>query len=140
MAWWRTALAAGVLASASLGASFCAAADQPAPSPMDRLRAAADAYDNKDCRKTLDLVLPLVDTPAEKVLPPEIASLAYALAVGCEIGTDRDRAYAHAVHGTTLAGATPEVWKMRFALELDAKQNEAAVTTVELLAASRPKC
>ncbi len=139
MAWWRTALAAGVLASVSLGVSSHAGAGEPTQSPMDRLRAAATAADDKDCPKALEIILPLIDAPAEKVLRPDIAALAYAIAAGCEIGTDRDRAYAYAVHGTTLAGATPEVWKMRFALELDAKQNEAAVATVELLAASRPE-
>src|SRR5690348_12095462 len=98
----------------------------PSEEPPDDQQASTD-----DCMAALAQAKGLIGQPSFAGLPEATKLAAYTAGATCAIGMrDYDLADSWLMQGTRLPGATPELWRMRFLVELTTKRNSEAVTTV----------
>lgn len=128
------------LGGTAIGAVLSAAQDGAAPTAADALewQKAANAYQNRDCATALKIVEPRLKPGAAPGTPARLLSTGYDIAAGCALGARKmDVAYRYALDGTALTEASDQLWRFRLGYELQMRQFEAAVTTIEAMAQGR---
>lgn len=103
----------------------------------ERLQAIAQAYQANDCKRTVDLAAPLVESSKAGLSEQEEADV-LELLTGCEADLKMEEAaYAHALRATRFELSSDYVWHVRLAAEARTQRLEAAVATVEAMTQGR---
>jgi tetratricopeptide (TPR) repeat protein len=139
----RAAPAALALCGAAGGLGAAPAAE-PDPKTLqrniERLEKSAAAYDQGDCKTALRFGLPLIAATGSTGLGDEAEAVAHEIVVRCETESGaNEKAYAHALAGTRLENSSDYLWLVRLGVELDTKEFDAAVATVEAMSQGRGK-
>jgi tetratricopeptide (TPR) repeat protein len=130
--WRSRGLTAVVLAAAASGLALSPAAADDASD----LRAFGVAVQRDDCAAVLKRGEPLL-APGRR-LPAELESPVYETVVGCAYRRgSKQKAEDYAIRGSRLESASDDLWRLRLGLELDEKQLDAAVATVEEMSQGR---
>lgn len=131
------AFSASLVATAAAG-TVRAPTEKEAQKSVERLSEAFKAAQNKDCGKAIKLARPLADAPQAAGLNDVGASAALEIVARCDYMSGRVEAAAAAIRrATALDGAPDELWHLRLAFDLDAKNSPRAVETIEAMTQGR---
>jgi tetratricopeptide (TPR) repeat protein len=118
-----------------------AAAPPPAAGPGPTAAALLDvakAADEGDCKTVVKRGPPLLDLGGASAIPAELVPPAYDMVVACEVQEGAAAAaLAHALRGTAVEASSDYLWRTRLALQVEAKQYEPAVATIEAMSQGR---
>jgi tetratricopeptide (TPR) repeat protein len=127
------AFSASLVATAA-AATVRATTEKEAQKSVERLSAAFAAADKGDCKKALSLARPIADKPDAAGLNDRGAVAALLIVSRCEYETgQKDGAFADIRRATALEEAPDEVWHVRLAFDLQDKNFERAIETMEAM-------
>jgi len=111
------------------------AASEPSANLLDQLLAIQRQSWRGDCKAALPAIEIVLKAPEFAQLPDDQKLFGYNIAVGCALHqSDRDAAYQFVREATTIQEAQPNLWDLRFLLELQDKRLNEAVDTLNAMA------
>lgn len=127
------AFSASLVATGAAGAVRAPGAKE-AQKSIERLSASFAAANKGDCKKALSLARPIAERPEAAGLNDRGAVAALLIVSRCEYAIgEKDRAYADIRRATALEEASDEAWHVRLVFDLQEKNFERAIETMEAM-------
>ena len=130
----RLLLAGSLLASAAAVAAAPATSDKKVLAKLEQLMTALEA---DDCPRALKIGEPLLGPKSPPLQPDAELFVASVVAECAYVGGDKEKGLAFALRGTRLEQSSDALWRLRLFLQMDAKQYDAAVGTIEEMSRGR---